>query len=217
MGAKGTVGLWSLGAKEVGLYYCTAEESCGRTLSTWVGRAGRRPGLELGAKQLLGLFIVCQGTSRAQRSEELCCQCVCVEIINNVKVAFSPPTSAGGTLHYKSQISASMATKWEQKDTGNNRSRSHLSASVTPVFLLVLDDVCVTSSVCFWFLGAGFLCLCGIALLQLNSHVASSAPCSVLTFHCKGYVMSKEPFHAASCFTFPLPSTAGGTRAICMH
>lgn len=152
-------------------------------LSTWIGGWGA--GLGLWGKQLLGLSVSAKASpaDRGPRNSAAKMDSVW-EIINNGKVAFSPPVLTSGASHYESQISASMATKWEQKDTGNNGSRSHLSASVTPLFLLVLDDACVTSSICFWFLGDGFLCVCGTELLQLNIHVASSAPCSVLAFHC---------------------------------
>jgi len=144
---------------------------------------GAEPGS--GVKQLLGLSESTKAWPAGRGVRNSAAQMGSVgEIMNSVKAAFSPPALTSRPSRYESQITASMATKWEQQDPGNNGNRSHLSASATPLFLLVLDDVCVTSSICFWFLGAGFLWLCGTVLLQLNVHVASSASCSVLTFRC---------------------------------
>lgn len=163
-------------------------------------------------------FSVCQSMSRGQETRNFAAKMGTVEeIINNVNSYIFFTLSHKWSITFWDPDTSLYGNKWEQKDTGNNGNRSHLFASVTLLFLLVLDDVCVTSSICFWFLGPGSLCFCGTVLLLFNIHVASSAPCSVLTFHCSHHVISRELLHVASCFTFPLLSSAGGRCVVCMH
>lgn len=142
-------------------------------------------GWALRGRQLLWPSSVCQSISSGQEMRSFAAKMDTVEeIINNVNSCIFSTLSHKWSITFWVPDTSFYGNKLGQKDTGNNGNRSHLFASVTLLFLLVLDDVCVTSSICFWFLGPGFLCLCGTVLLLFNIHVASSAPCSVLTFRC---------------------------------
>lgn len=87
------------------------EESCGRAaLRAELAGGGAGPGL--GGKQLLGLSESAKAcpADRGVRNSAAKMDSV-GEIINNIKVAFSPPAFTSRASHYESQISASMATK----------------------------------------------------------------------------------------------------------
>lgn len=114
-------------------------------------------------------FRVCQSMASGQEMRSFAAKMDTVqEIINNVNSCIFSTLSHKQSITFWVPDTSVYGNKCEQQDAGNNGNRSHLFASVSLLFLLAFDDICVTSSICFWFLGPGPLCLCGTLFLTLT-------------------------------------------------